>query len=131
MSGWMKGSQTARGLFALVALCAVFVRVAIPTGFMPTQGVGGIVISLCTGQGAAKALLPVELNDPGSQDHAKDGDCAFATGLGSGLVDALRPVLLATPVIFDRLLTSIAIADLTVHRLAAPPPPAQGPPLRA
>jgi hypothetical protein len=100
MSGWMKGSQTARGLFALVALCAVFVRVAIPTGFMPTQGVGGIVISLCTGQGAAKALLPVELNDPGSQDHAKDGDCAFATGLGSGLVDALRPVLLATFAVF-------------------------------
>lgn len=133
MSDWIRRSQVGRGLFALLLLCALAVRVAVPTGFMPTKGVHGVVISLCTGQGAVKVILPIEQqgDDPADRGMAKDGACSFAAGLGSGLIDAAAPAIAAPSVVFAVHLTSRVIADLTVHRLAAPPPPSHGPPARA
>lgn len=130
MNNRIRRSRSAKGLFALLLLCALAVRVAIPTGFMPAHGVHGLVITLCTGQGAVKAVLPIE-KQGGLPDHlGKAGDCAFSTGLGGGLI---VPPLVSMPVIaraLPLLIASRAIADLTVHRLAAPPPPAQAPPAR-
>jgi hypothetical protein len=131
MNGWIRRSQGARGIFALLLLCALAIRVAIPTGFMPTQSVHGLVITLCTGEGAVKAMLPIQKDAAPGDHRGKAGDCAFAVGLGGGMIappDALLAVEASLPL---PLLASGAIADLTVHRLAAPPPPAQGPPARA
>lgn len=132
MNHWIRQSQAGRGLFALLILCALAIRVAIPTGFMPTQSLHGIVISLCTGEGAVKAILPIQ-KDGEPADHRKSvgGECSFAVGLGGGLLVAMPVAAIATPMLFVPRGTSRAIADLTVHRLAAPPPPSQGPPARA
>lgn len=126
----IRRSRGAKGLFALLMLCALAIRVAIPTGFMPTRGVHGIVITLCTGQGAVKAMLPVEKQGDLPDHQGKAGDCAFAAGLGGGLiVPPVAPISAALPAL-PLLIASRAITDLTVHRLAAPPPPAQAPPAR-
>lgn len=127
MSDWIRRSGKARGLFALLALCVLAIRIAIPTGFMPTQSAHGIVISLCTGEGAKTAMLPM---DGKTSDHHKaaDGECAFAAGLGGGMLGASLSVPFASVPLPAALVSSRAIADLTVHRLAAPPPPAQAPP---
>jgi hypothetical protein len=130
MNARIRRSQGVKGLFALLLLCALAIRVAVPTGFMPTRSVHGLVITLCTGEGAVKALLPIEKDDT-PDDHRGKSDCAFAAGLGGGLiVPAVAPLTADAP-LPRPLLASRAIADLTTHRLAAPPPPAQGPPARA
>lgn len=136
MNGWIRQSQAARGVFALLIFCALAIRLTIPTGFMPTQSIHGIVISLCTGEGAVKAILRVEKDSEpadhdADRDRAKGGACSFAAGLGSGLLTPASAVRVATPPLFAPLIAGRAIADLTVHRLAAPPPPAQAPPARA
>lgn len=132
MGSGIRQSQTGRGLFALLVLCVLAIRIAIPTGFMPTQSIHGIVISLCTGQGAVRAVLPVQKgSEPADHEKSKGGDCAFAAGLGSGLLAATATTVAAVPAMAAPLVSSRAIADLTVHRLAAPPPPSQGPPARA
>ncbi|AUW59348.1 hypothetical protein C1T17_15895 [Sphingobium sp. SCG-1] len=131
MNNWIRQSQTGRGLFALLILCALSIRVAIPTGFMPTQSIHDVVISLCTGQGAVKAFLPIQKDgEPSDRDKTKGSECSFANGLGGGMVTALPSALDATRPLFAPLVTSQAVAHLTVHRLAAPPPPSQGPPAR-
>lgn len=132
MSNWVRQSQAGRGLFALLMLCALAIRVAIPTGFMPTQSIHGIVISFCTGHGAVKAVLPIEKGgEPADHQKSKGGECTFAAGLGGGLLNAAASAPWTPSALLAPLVSSRAIADLTVHRLAAPPPPSQGPPARA
>ncbi|MFC3443276.1 hypothetical protein ACFOKF_19155 [Sphingobium rhizovicinum] len=132
MGNWIRQSQAGRGLFALLMLCALAIRIAIPTGFMPTQSIHGIVISLCTGQGAVKAVLPIEKgSEPAGHEKSGGDACSFAAGLGGGLLDAPASAMAAALLPIAPLISSRAIADLTVHRLAAPPPPSQAPPARA
>ncbi|PSO10583.1 MULTISPECIES: DUF2946 family protein [unclassified Sphingobium] len=132
MNRWIRQPGRCRGLFALLMLCALAIRIAIPTGFMPTQGADGIVISLCTGQGAVKAVLPLDKGGQPSDHHqSQGGECNFAAGLGGGLLTPVLSLLPLLPVPVASQVTDRAIADLTVHRLAAPPPPSQGPPARA
>lgn len=114
-------------LFALV----IAIRIAIPTGFMPTTAPDGIVISVCTGIGETKAFLPTGKDDGQDRHSPAEGPCTFAASLGGA--DIPSPAAAAVPVIapVSNAFASRAIADLTVHRLAAPPPPALGPPARA
>lgn len=131
MSSWIRQSQAGRGLFALLMLCALAIRVAAPTGFKPTQSIHGIVISLCTGQGAVKAVLAVEKGgDSSDHEKAKGGECGFSAGPGGGLLASAASAPALLPILFAPRLSSRTIADLTVHRLAAPPPPSQAPPAR-
>lgn len=127
MSSWIRHSAAGRRLFAAALLLAFAMRVLIPTGFMPTQTAGGIVISLCTGQGPVNVVL-LGGEEPAGHQQADGGPCMFAAGLAGGL---LAPEALASVTAFSAAAARIlgaAIADLTVHRLAAPPPPALGPP---
>lgn len=127
---WIRQSDIARGLFALLLLCALSIRIVVPAGYMPAQGLSGIIVTLCTGQGAVKAFLPIEQEDDQPVNHEKtDPPCAFAVGLGGGLLDASSHSL-AAPFVLHAILVSRAIPYLTVNRLAAPPPPAQAPPAR-
>jgi hypothetical protein len=116
-------------LFALLAFCALLVRAIIPTGYMPTVSKDGIVMMLCTGNGAVKTFVPFDDNDGGKHPQPADDGCAFAMSVGS-LLAAATP-LSAQPFLASPVLQGRAIADLTVHRLAAPPPPAHGPPAHA
>lgn len=129
MIAGIRESRQARGLFALLLVCALAIRAAVPMGFMPVQSAQGVFVSLCTGQGIDRVFLPIERKDDRSGDHkSAEAPCAFAAGLGGGLVEP-APVEFAFRSDNDhRRPQSRAIADLVVHRLAAPPPPALGPP---
>lgn len=115
-------------LFALLAFCALLVRAIIPTGYMPTVSKDGIVMTLCTGSGAIKTFVPFDDDDGSTHPQPADDGCAFAMSVGSLLT---MPPPFVQPFIASPALQSRAIADLTVHRLAAPPPPAHGPPAHA
>lgn len=116
-------------LFALLAFCALLVRAIIPTGYMPTVSADGIVMTLCTGNGAVETFVPFDDDDGSKHPQPADDGCAFAMSVGSLLTAA--PPLFTQPFLASSTVESRAIADLTVHRLAAPPPPAHGPPARA
>lgn len=125
----IRASQTGRDLFAVLLLCVLAIRIAIPVGFMPTATAGGLTFSVCAESGLGK--LTAGQDDPAQKQHQGAKDCAFAIALGGGLIGADAPALPPEAPRFAYIPETRAIADLTVHRLAAPPPPAQAPPARA
>lgn len=130
MRGWIQEARSARSIFVVLFALVLAIRITIPTGYMPTVAPSGIVITVCTGMGQTKTFLPIEKDGDQDRHSAAEGPCTFAAGLGGGLVPTTHahpePVALPPAAAVSRV-----IADLTVHRLAAPPPPAIGPPARA
>jgi len=125
------------GLFARVALAmavmAVALRVLVPAGYMP-GGPGESAIVLCTAQGLQSVVVdhaargPSNPADDRSGEPKTDHPCAFA-----GLAQAFAPT---SPAAFTPAGWTVAAApqarapDAAPGRgLAAPPPPATGPPL--
>jgi hypothetical protein len=132
---------------ALLALCAIMLRVAVPAGFMlaPHADVprGAIPIVLCTGSGSVTAWLgedgslvtPGELDAHSDNEHGDDdpsqagqhADCVFAhaaTAVPHGQTEFL-------PVAFhgETVAGTQERRDLVPGRgLAAPPPPSTAPP---
>jgi len=133
MHGVIRRSNAARGIFAVIVLLVLAMRVLAPAGFMPVASDGKLVVQLCTGTGPATMVLDIRKDAPapGEKHKAADAPCAFAGGFAGGLVEAVAPFILLPLLALQRLSQGAAIADLTVHRLAAPPPPAIGPPLPA
>ncbi|PVX29010.1 hypothetical protein [Sphingomonas pokkalii] len=128
----IRHSTHARRVFALLLLCVLAIRAAIPTGYMPVAYAHGITISFCTGQGAVKAFLPIPQREDGHDHHGPAAPpCAFAAGLGGPLIEPIETAFgVKVPQTFNAV-PPHAMEDMAVHSLAAPPPPAQGPPSRA
>jgi hypothetical protein len=133
MQALIRHSRTARGIFAVAALLVLLMRLVAPAGYMPTAMDGKLVVQLCTGTGPATMVIDLgkDSTAPGEKHKADDAPCAFAGGFAGGLMGAVPPAMLLPALALARLVQGAAIADLTVHRLAAPPPPAIGPPLSA
>lgn len=131
MTAWIRDSRNARTVLAMLFALVLAIRIAIPVGFMPTQAPNGIVISVCTGMGQAKAFLPIE-KDGGKERHSTaEQPCVYAAGLSGALS---LPLLSEPEPRFTLALGrpgSLVTTDPAVRRLAAPPPPALGPPGRA
>ena len=129
MNAWVRDSKAGKSLFAIAVLLALSLRILIPTGFMPTVSSHGIVVELCSGMSGKTVTIDIgkKSNGDGGQ-HNAENPCAFAAGLGHGLISAADlPTI--QPFIFGlTIFVGTAIADLTISRLAAPPPPSQGPP---
>lgn len=131
MLGAWRRSLSGTPLAAAVILLALALRVLAPAGFMPDYGSQGLVLRLCSGQGAQSVIIVPGKSTPDDRQQARADACLFAAAPGQDLVlpaelpmaAALLPRL---PVVFAK-----AIAHLTVHRLAAPPPPSQAPPAQA
>jgi hypothetical protein len=113
-------------------LCALFLRMLIPSGWMPTVDSAGYTrISLCTGMGEQAAWIDTKgglhKSDP-AKKHQGNNPCVFAS-LGAALDVshlALPDLLVATSRDNSgQLPVSVAIG----HGLAAPPPPSTGPPI--
>ena len=128
---WRTGGW--RSLCALLALCAILTKAAIPAGFMIDAKAAelGIPLVICTAQGAVTLDPDQPLPAHETPDKAKAGDslCVFAGGAAGGVapqVAALTPVAYADWTAPQPPLP----ADLIPGRgLAAPPPlPARGPP---
>ena len=113
----------------IMVLAALAVRAAVPVGYMPQSTDKGTLITLCTGQGAVKVMMPAAQGGAKHESEKGNGDmpCAFAAGVHA--IDLPVVAMLAVPTLLPiPLPAGRAIAHLTVHRLAAPPPPSQAPP---
>jgi len=121
--GWQSTVARLGNAGLVLALVALFVRAAIPSGYMVAQDNGPRLV-ICTGHAVAAA-------DPGGtplQNHHKpDQPCAFA-----GAHVALHPPAgpdLAPWTTIARDTVVFRGPDLAPGRgLAAPPPPSTGPP---
>lgn len=126
-----------RSRFAWLALlvAALLARGLAPEGWMPVaNAAGGIEITICNGSGPADAMV---LTADGKLHHkapdkGQPGNhpCAF-TGLG--IVDASPPPpAIVAPIRPATTAPALAaLGPLPGRGLAAPPPPATGPPARA
>jgi hypothetical protein len=110
---------------------ALAMRMVMPVGWMPSFAGGQATITLCTSAGMVEAWVDADGNihkESPQKKSSKDQPCAFA-GLGGALdlpqfaeLGSEMPPLAADTVAFP--LTQVRIG----LGLAAPPPPAIGPP---
>lgn len=129
MNAWIRDSQTGKSLYAIAMLLALYLRILIPAGYMPTFSAQGIVVELCSGESGKTIIIDLGSKPENEkQKHAADSPCVFAAGLGHTLLTHAAP-LYAPPAIYGGTVVGIiARARFAAIRLAAPPPPAQGPP---
>ena len=133
MTGAIRRSELARGLLAALALLVLAIQLITPAGFMPVRTSEGVMVTLCTGQGAVRVMVNRE-QAPGKMQHAPDEGgpvqqhCAFA----ASVQPVLPPLALADLPLpaWQTVFGPIAFALKTglIARLAAPPPPSSGPP---
>lgn len=118
------GTTAVLALFALAAL----LRLAVPAGWMPAAG-SGFSITICTGTGPVQVRAATRDGHGTPAGHDRDDSgCPFAA-LGAALAAPLVP-LGAFPIVVAPVAGVVAAAVVAVGRgLAAPPPPATGPPL--
>jgi hypothetical protein len=123
-----------RAMAALLLLFTLAGRLIVPAGFMPVETSRGLVVSLCTGDGARSAVIAIPMADEAG-DHQEHRDkqpapCAFA-GLAAPALLGGGPLLVA-PVAL--LLREIALPPpaqaVTLPRLRELPP-LRGPPAAA
>lgn len=116
-------NRIALGLLAL----ALAVRVLVPAGWMPAATGQGFAITLCSGSGVETGWVDAE-GKLHKQAPATVGDqsCAFA-GLTTPLTSSDALVLAEPFAHEDRAAIQPRLASIG-QGLAAPPPPATGPP---
>jgi hypothetical protein len=141
-------TRTRRSLVLLALLCILVARTAVPAGWMPTTAAGGhIVLAPCSGMGvsalhAAHAMAAMDMpgmtvhasrdagDDSGRHpDTAGDHPCAGA-GVGVALETPALDLAVA-PALPPSATLAVRPASAIGHGLAAPPPPATGPPFLA
>ena len=128
MNAWVRDTKSGKSLFAIAVLLALSLRVLIPSGFMPVVGSQGLVVQLCTGMGVETITIDIGKKLPSEKpQHTAESPCVFATGLGHSLL-ANAELATILPFVYGlTIFVGTPIADLTISRLAAPPPPSQGP----
>ena len=118
-----------RGAIVL-ALMALAMRVAVPSGFMlaatPDHGLPQLVI--CTGHGPL--LLGADRHGPADAPQKQDAShtCVFAAGHAPGPPPERLTTLQPASAGSDIVLVSSLADQRPGLGLAAPPPPSQGPP---
>lgn len=112
---------------ALLGL-ALAVRVLVPAGWMPAKG-QGFAITICTGTGMETGWVDSDgtLHKKAAVQQGADPHCAFA-GLGVAMLGGDVPVTVAPmrPALAPATVQALASIG---QGLAAPPPPATGPPV--
>ncbi len=128
MKGLADKSLLGRGMFAALLALALAVRVLIPAGFMPVVQSDGVVVALCNGVDAATVVVDFGKKPIDKPHESGVAGCSYAAGLGSG-------ILLATAIAFAAPMSAAlavtpgqSAAQRAFASLAAPPPPAIGPP---
>jgi hypothetical protein len=131
MSGAVRQNVAMRALFCVLLALVFAARIAAPSGFMPVRTDSGVLVTLCTGQGAVKVLVERgEVPAPAGPHDRSDvkEHCPFAGGASAPVLPALAAYALlpvwhspAGPIAF-------ALRTGWIARLAAPPPPSSGPP---
>jgi len=110
-------------IFALA--CALFLRVWVPAGWMPSANGGAFAIEPCS---AAASAPMSHASHHGSQHKGQhDGDCSFAPHHAGAAPAELAPAIIA-PVAIAEALPQISLTAFFPTGPPAPPPPATGPP---
>ena len=124
-------------MLALAVLaCALALRMLVPEGWMPVSDAQGFRITLCTGTGPMDMTMamPGMAMKHGHTDHGpqpmQDHPCTFAH-LGLAFAEPLLPALALPPLARAEALAAKPLAIAIGRGLAAPPPPATGPPILA
>lgn len=139
------GRATPRLVALAVLACALLLRVLVPQGWMPVETGQGWRLTPCSGSGpmamgdpagAALAMPGMRsmaggkdhgMPDHGMPDHGGDHGCPYAS-LATALEEPVLPTL-AVPIPMQSILPIAAAWMVAIGRgLAAPPPPATGPP---
>ncbi|HQS78887.1 MAG TPA: hypothetical protein PLJ45_01165 [Sphingorhabdus sp.] len=126
----IRASSPFRNIAAAMILLALALRVIIPSGFMPSSE-RGFALTICTGMDTQTVWMDksgkLHKEDPSKGKSVEHQPCAFAGAamaadvLSADFQVAMAPVALAIPVFAKR--------EVSVGAgLAAPPPPAIGPP---
>lgn len=123
------------GALALLLVCALALRLLVPAGWMPVADAHGLHLTLCPGAGPIMPATPhvmAGMTHPGSAPHhdqaSPDHACPFA-GLSLALDRPTAPPTVAPPRVAPLPLPVRPLAVAIGRGLAAPPPPATGPPL--
>lgn len=115
----------------LLAL-SLMARVGVPTGWMPS-GERAFAVKICAGIEMQTAWLDrdgkLHKTDPSKKDHEGENkqDCAFAGLASHAVLGNEGAVALVRPFPFGATVSQPAAASIG-NGLAAPPPPATGPP---
>jgi hypothetical protein len=122
---WAETRSSAwRGVLLTLAVLALVMRVAVPQGFMVSGEAGsGPQLVVCTGHGPLKT-------DPSSPagKSRPDSPCAFA-GHGVGAAPQPAPAIqLVSRALPPEPHAALPVDAVPGRGLAAPPPPALGPP---
>ena len=138
MTGAFHRTGTLRALFGVMVALVLAARLLAPAGFMPVVTPQGVMVTLCTGQGAIKMMVErahppegrLHISTGQQQDDGQQGQdhCPFA---GAAAAQSLPQTEVAPTLSVWHLPTGpIAIAVKTgwIARIAAPPPPSSGPP---
>jgi len=125
--GWTRNKADKRAGFAVLAMLAFFLQLAVPQGFMLARAGGQPAIVICTGHGPLLAAADDHGVPAKAPKPRPDGTCAFA---GHGATPTEAPLLTLAAVRFEPLAAPAAPEPSTApgRGLAAPPPPSQGPP---
>jgi hypothetical protein len=135
MLGFLHKRDRCPGLAVWLAVLALGLRIALPTGVMlaaPSQGTGPQVV-ICTGQGAMTVSLTADgqlSKGPGEKGQNKpdrpDHPCAFAATTALAQPSLFQTI--APTAILQRISQPLAPAQRPGLGLAAPPPWTTGPP---
>lgn len=118
------------GLGAALAVLAIVLQGLTPQGFMPGRTPSGPSLVICTGHGPL--LKASDLGAPGGKTPAGDHHdiCPFA-GHGVAPVLAAGPLVVADRFAYADARSATDARPGEARALAAPPPPATGPPIPA
>jgi hypothetical protein len=115
------------GLGAALAALAVVLQVLAPQGFMPGRTANGPSLVICTGHGPLLRASDLGSKAPGGDHHEV---CPFA-GHAAAPVLAAGPQVLPVRIAYAAQPPAIETRSSGARALAAPPPPATGPPASA
>ncbi|MCW3835770.1 hypothetical protein ACFQ1E_05430 [Sphingomonas canadensis] len=126
-------NRPARGLAVALVALALAVRVLVPSGWMPSAESRGLLLTLCSSASGAEIFVEIEgkSGKGHGQGEQRDNPCAFA---GLGMAFAATDPVPAPAAPFhaqDRAPAAPALIAAIGRGLAAPPPPATGPPATA
>ena len=137
MAAKLPTSLRRRFVWLALLVGVLIARGLTPDGWMPVaNAAGGIKFTICTGMGPADTTMSMSMSMAHGKMHhkapakgrASDHPCAFA---GIGLADNTRPPTTIAAPFFKPPSAAPAIERLVAapgRGLAAPPPPATGPP---
>ncbi|WP_233281337.1 DUF2946 family protein [Sphingomonas changnyeongensis] len=131
----LRTRRVPRGIFAVLLVLVLALRILVPTGFMPTKTADGIVVTICDGLGESRSMV-IDLGRSGDAGHSGHDEaaghqpCVFAAA-ALPMLAGTSEAMVAKPA---QLLREFALPPPAAAIPATPDyltPPLRGPPALA